>query len=124
LGKASKGVDLIVSDQPQIFQNKIVAALSSANDGNTSFLTGLQGRTLENRKDFLGKAGIDAEHTTFMQVRYSEAEHFTRYKVVNETHKKMGLEGAKSSFVADAIVVTEPNCHLFVFGRLRRSNYL
>lgn len=79
-----------------------------------SYLTGVQGSTLENREKFLKTAGIDSRDTTFIQVKYSEAEHFTRYKIVDETHKKMGLKTAESSFVADAVVVTEPNHAIFL----------
>lgn len=105
---------MIAADQPRIFQNRIIAALSSADDGNMSFLTGSQGKTLENRKDFLSNAGVDSDHATFMQIRYSDAEHFTRYVIANETHKKAGLEAAESSLVADAVVVTEPNHAVFL----------
>lgn len=79
-----------------------------------SYLTGTPGKTLKNREKFLKANGIDSHHTTFIQVRYSDAEHFTRYRIADETHKKMGLESAESSFVADAIVVTEPNHALFL----------
>lgn len=105
---------MITLDQPKIFGNRIVAALSSANDGNMSHLTGVQGKTLENREKFLRNAGIDSHHTTFVQVKYSEAEHFTRYKIANETHKKAGLEMAESSFVADAVIVAKPHHAIFL----------
>jgi copper oxidase (laccase) domain-containing protein len=114
MGKACRGSTLIAADQPKIFEGNIIAALSSADDGNMSYLTGVQGNTLENREKFLENAGIDSHHTTFMQVRYSEAEHFTRYKIVDETHKKMGLESAESSLVGDAVIVTEPRHAIFL----------
>jgi len=104
---------MIERDQPKIFGESVIAKVSSRDDGNMRFGRGDDQQTLENRLRFLKEAGIDPSHTTLVQVTYDEDD-FARYKIVDETHKALGMHKPVSDLVADALVTTEPGHALFL----------
>lgn len=105
---------MIQADQPTIFEGNIIAAVSSASDGNMSFRLGDEEETFQNRLAFLHAARINPEDATLVQVTYENAEHFARYKQVGEDEKGEGIFAPKSNTVADALVVTKPGHALFL----------
>ncbi|HMI09211.1 MAG TPA: laccase domain-containing protein [Candidatus Saccharimonadales bacterium] len=105
---------MIAGDQPKIFADNVVAAVSSRNDGNMSFSKGDHAKTVQNRVIFLKKTDIDPEHTTLVRVTYENVEHFARYKIISDVDKAEGMLDATSELVADALVVTKPGHALFL----------
>lgn len=76
---------MITSDQPTIFPDTIVAALSSKGDGNLKFGLEDDKKTLANRKQFLQKAGIDIHHTSLVGITY-DTDDFTKYRKIGRAH--------------------------------------
>lgn len=105
---------MIANDQPTIFGNDVIAAVSSARDGNMRFGRGDDDETFQNRLAFLNAAGIEPENATLVQVVYDDAEHFARYHIATDDHKGEGIFAPKSAVVADALVVTQPGHALFL----------
>jgi polyphenol oxidase len=105
---------MIASDQPAIFGKNVRAAVSSINDGNMKFGVGDDTDTLKNRKDFLQKLGIKPHDTTLVKIQYKDAEHFARYRIVQEDHKSEGMLDSSAGEPADALVVTKPGHALFL----------
>jgi hypothetical protein len=105
---------MITSDQPTIFNQTIIAAVSSKSDGNMSFSKGNDAETLQNRITFLKKMDIDPTHATLVRVAYENTEHFARYKIISDSHKAEGMLVPESELIADALVVTKPGHALFL----------
>lgn len=105
---------MIKADQPAIFNDTVIAAVSSVSDGNMKFGRGDDEDTFQNRLAFLHAAGINPEDTTLVQVTYGDAEHFARYSEAGEEQKGEGIFAPKSNTVADALVVTKPGHALFL----------
>ena len=105
---------MIVSDQPVIFGDKVIAAVSSQLDGNMSFSKGDQSETVQNRINFLNKNNLDYQHATLVQVTYDDIKDFTRYKILQDFHKAEGMLKPTSTIMTDALVVTEPGHALFL----------
>jgi len=105
---------MIKSDQPTIFNKNIIAAVSSAVDGNMKFGINDNEDVLRNRRAFLRKAGVDLEHTTLVPVTY-DTDDFLRYKILSKEHKSGSMHGFDSlGFAADGLVVDQPNHALFL----------
>lgn len=105
---------MIKFDQPAIFGESVIAAVSSVQDGNMRFGRGDDEATFQNRLAFLHAAGMNPEDTTLVQVVYENAEHFERYKTVTDEQKGEGIFAPKSNMIADALVVTQPGHALFL----------
>lgn len=105
---------MIRHDQPTIFKDKIVAAVSSVEDGAMNFKGFEPSVVRDNRTSFLEPFGIDPLFATLVQVRYEDTTDFTRYKVVGEENAGEGMLEPKSSVVADALVATRPDQALFL----------
>jgi copper oxidase (laccase) domain-containing protein len=105
---------VIIDDQPRIFANKIIAGMSSTRDGNIGFLRGDYDQTLQNRLKFLAKVGIDPYHTTLLRVTYENTEHFSRYHIVEDKDKAIGMFDVSYELVADALVTTQFGHALFL----------
>lgn len=104
---------MIASDQPTIFENTIVAALSSKGDGNLKFGLGDDMDILKNRERFLDKVGIDIHHTSLVGITY-DTEDFVKYRIVTLEDKGRGMFGAATEEYVDALVTTEPGHALFL----------
>lgn len=104
---------MIASDQPTIFDDAIVAGLSSTDDGNMKFGRGSDEDVRFNRTSFLQANGIELPQTTLLQVTYDTTD-FCRYKVVDDEHQGEGMLEQVSSLQADALVVTRPDHAIFL----------
>ncbi len=105
---------MIKTDQPAIFNEAVIAAVSSVDDGNMKFGLDDDEDTFQNRLSFLHAAGINPEDATLVQVTYDDAEHFARYSKAGEAQKGEGIFAPKSNTAADALVVTKPGHALFL----------
>ena len=99
---------MIEFDQPKIFRDKIVAALSSAEDGDMKFGTLSDAEVQANRDRFLASIEVDPTQTTLLWVSYDDTTDFTRYTVFDEDQQGEGVLSPFSSVAADAAVVTRP----------------
>ena len=104
---------MIQTDQPTIFDDAIVTALSSTDDGNMRFGRGDDDETRLNRIAFLQANGIEPTQTTLLNVNYDTTD-FCRYKVVDDEHQGEGMNEPVSSLEADALVVTRPDHAIFL----------
>ena len=106
---------MIKHDQPTIFGDKLIAAVSSVEDGVMNFKNNDSEEVFHNRIAFLDAAdGIDPATATLVQVTYQDTTDFTRYKVVDDENAGEGILEPHSSLVADALVATRPDQALFL----------
>lgn len=104
---------MIASDQPTIFGDMIVAALSSKGDGNLKFGLGDDAKTLDNRQRFLSQVGIDIRHTSLVGITY-DTDDFAKYRIVNVEDKGKGMLASDMEEYVDALVTTKPGHALFL----------
>lgn len=104
---------MIATDQPTIFDDDIIAAVSSIDDGNMKFSHGDQQQTALNQTDFLQSQGIEPLQTTLLNVGYDTTD-FCRYVVFDDDHQGDGMLEPVSSIEADAAVVTRPDHAIFL----------
>lgn len=105
---------MIWRDQPTIFGDKIISAVSSIEDGPMNFKAGDEEEIRANRRAFLLGSDIDPQQTTLVQVAYEDTTSFVRYKVLDDEHVGEGLLEPHSVLVADALVATRPGQALFL----------
>lgn len=105
---------MIKHDQPTIFGDKVIVAVSSVEDGAMNFKGYDPDVIRDNRSAFLDQAGIDPLTTTLVQVTYEDTTDFTRYAVVDEDHAGEGIFEPDSALVADALVAIHPEQALFL----------
>jgi len=105
---------MIEFDQPRIFADKIVTALSSVEDGDMKFGSKPDEEVRLNREQFLARAGIDLLQTTLVNVSYQDNTNFTRYLILDEDHQGQGMSTPGSLVHADAVVVTRPGHAIFL----------
>lgn len=105
---------MIINDQPTIFGDALIAAVSSVGDGNMSFKQGDLNETLKNRERFLAAADIQPENTTLVQVTFEGVTDFARYTIVTDDDKGRGMFEPVSDLPADALVTTQPGHALFL----------
>lgn len=104
---------MIAAHQPTIFGNKVVAALSSKEDSNLKFGLDDDETTLQNRRAFLERAGIDIEHTSLVGITY-DTDNFAKYRVATIDDKSVGMLRANMEKHVDALVVRDQNHALFL----------
>lgn len=104
---------MIARDQPTIFDDALVAAVSAAEDGNMKFGRGDDNDTLYNRIEFLQANDIEPTHTTLLQVTYDTTD-FCRYHVIDDDRQGEGIHEPVSTLQADALVVTRPDHAIFL----------
>ncbi len=105
---------MIKHDQPTIFGDKLIVAVSSVEDGAMNFKGYDQEVIRDNRVAFLDAVGIDPLMTTLMQVTYEDTTNFTRYKIIHDEQAGEGILEPVSSTEADALVATRPEQALFL----------
>jgi copper oxidase (laccase) domain-containing protein len=105
---------MIEFDQPNIFNDKIIAALSSAEDGNMKFGMPPDPEARPNRENFLAQVDIDPTQTTLLSVSYQDNINFTRYVVFDDDQQGEGMLSPESQTDADAAVVTRPGHAIFL----------
>ncbi len=105
---------MIQHDQPTIFGNTIIAAVSSIEDGTMSFAQSDPEETRFNRQAFLDRAGVDPFQATLLQVTFDDTTDFARYQVIGDDQMGEGMMEPVSDTVADALVVTRPEQAIFL----------
>lgn len=105
---------MIKSDQPTIFGDRIVVAVSSIEDGPMNFKGNNPEDVRANRLAFLEQVGVDPLEATLVQVTYEDTTDFTRYKIVGEEQAGEGMLEPVSNTEADALVATRPEQALFL----------
>lgn len=104
---------MIAVDQPTIFGNKVIAAVSSVQDGNMKFgVSEDDGSVIKNRRKFLEKVGIDIAHTSLVPLTY-KTDNFAKYRLVDETDKTDGMT-KNSERYADALLTSRAGHALFL----------
>lgn len=104
---------MIVADQPTIFGDKVIAVLSSKEDGNLKFGLGDDKVTLRNRKIFLDRAGIDINHTSLVGITY-DTDDFAKYRIATLDDKGVGMLKGDMEKHVDAMVVRDTGHALFL----------
>ncbi len=99
---------MIERDQPTIFSDSIVVAVSSADDNDMGFGRLDNSEVGLSRAVFLQTNDIDPTHATLLQVTYDTTD-FCRYRVIDEEHQGDGIHEPTPSAQADAVVVTRPD---------------
>jgi copper oxidase (laccase) domain-containing protein len=104
---------MIASDQPTIFGNAVIAAVSSREDGNLKFGLGADAETIKNRRKFLGKIGITIEQTSLVGITY-DTDDFAKYRIATFTDKSVGMLQMDMVNYVDALVVRDAKHALFL----------
>lgn len=105
---------MINHDQPTIFGDKIIAAVSSVHNGPMNFRNNDPMEITANRQAFFDEVGIDPLQVTLLQVTYEDTTNFTRYKVAEDYQAGEGALQPYSDTEADALVVTRPEQAIFL----------
>jgi copper oxidase (laccase) domain-containing protein len=105
---------VINHDQPTIFGDRIIAAVSSAHNGPMNFRNNDPAEITANRLAFFDEVGIDPLQVTLLQVTYEDTTDFTRYKVAEDDQAGEGALEPYSDTEADALVVTRPEQAIFL----------
>lgn len=105
---------MITKDQPLIFPNNVVAAVSSLNNGNMKYLGSVmeQPAVDENRRLFLAKFGIRPEQTVLVRTTY-DGDNYNRHHTVGENNRGQGMV-RPSHFNSDSLATNEKNVALFL----------
>ena len=104
---------MIATDQPTIFDDDIVAALSSIDDGNMKFGRGDDQETALSQTVFLQSQEIEPLQTTLLNVGYDTTD-FCRYVVFDDDQQGDGMLEPIATTEADAAVVTRPDHAIFL----------
>jgi copper oxidase (laccase) domain-containing protein len=104
---------MIAKDQPTIFGDRLVVAVSSIEDGNMKFGRGDDGQTFHNRIKFFNSFNLDIKCATLVQVAY-DTDDFTRYSMVDDGAAGEGMLRPVSSRIADALVTNTLGQALFL----------
>lgn len=105
---------MISHDQPTIFGDKVIVAVSSVHDGPMNFNNNDYETVRSNRQAFFEAAGIDPLQVTLLYVSYEDTTNFTRYKVIGDEAAGEGALEPASYEGADALIVTRPDHALFL----------
>lgn len=105
---------MITKDQPTIFPNSVVTAVSSTNNGNMKYPGPVmdQPQVDENRTHFLGKLGIRLEQAVLVRTTY-DGNNYNRYYTVGENHRGQGMV-RPSAFDSDSLATDEKNVAIFL----------
>jgi polyphenol oxidase len=104
---------MIAKDQPTIFGDSLIAALSSRGDGNLKFGLEDNDTVLKNRLTFLKNVAIDPAYTTLVAITY-DTDDFTKYRIADLTEKSVGMADSSHVKYADALVAQQPGHALFL----------
>lgn len=105
---------MINHDQPTIFGDRIIAAVSSVHNGAMNFRNNDPEIITQNRQLFFDEVGIDPLQATLLQVTYEDTTDFTRYKIIEDDQAGEGALEPYSDIEADALVVTRPEQAIFL----------
>lgn len=108
---------MISAHQPTLFDDSIVAGISSAEDGNMRYKVFGSNETNEDiakhQSNFLSQLGIAADQAVMVYVSY-ESDDFTRYSSVTEADKGRGLKVPGEMNPADALATNTSGVALFL----------
>jgi len=104
---------MIAADQPTIFSDAVIAAISSKADGNMKFGIGGDAEVEAGRRSFLASAGMDISRTTLVGITY-DTDDFAKYRIVTEDEKQAGMTMGGKVEHADALVTDQPGHALFL----------
>lgn len=105
---------MIERDQPTIFGDDVIVAVSSVHNGPMNFKGNDPEEIRANRLAFFDEAGVDPLTATLVQVTYDDTTDFTRYKVLSEEQAGEGMLEPVANTEADALVATRPEQALFL----------
>jgi copper oxidase (laccase) domain-containing protein len=105
---------MITKDQPAVFPDTVVAAVSSINNGNMKYLGPVMDQPAvdENRTRFLSKLGIRLEQAVLVRTTY-DGSNYNRYHVVGENNRGQGMV-RPSAFNSDSLATNQKNVALFL----------
>lgn len=106
---------MIKENQPNIFDGKIAAAISSVGDGNMKKVDmppELQIGVEENREKFLNELSITPDQTVLVNLSYDK-ESFTVFQTVNSDDSGRGIIN-EDFIVVDGLATNEKNVALFL----------
>lgn len=104
---------MIAQDQPTIFGDDLVAAVSSADDGSMKFGQGDDNETRFSRIEFLAANDLEPSQTTLLQITYDTTD-FCRYRILDDEHQGEGILEPTTQVQADAVVVVRPDHAVFL----------
>ncbi|PLS80981.1 hypothetical protein CYG49_03565, partial [Candidatus Saccharibacteria bacterium] len=108
---------MISSHQPTIFDNSILAAVSSKDDGNMKFRvagsTEDDSSIISNRAAFLSQIGIEMDDSVLVQITY-DRDDYVRMRAVTNTDKGAGMYEPNSTEPADALATRSKGVALFL----------
>lgn len=105
---------MIKRDQPTIFGDSVIAAVSSVHDGPMNFRGNDPDDIRNNRIAFFEEIGIEPLQATLLQVSFDDDADFASFKVVEDEHAGEGMLEPVSNTVADALVATRPEQAIFL----------
>lgn len=105
---------MITQDQPNIFPDTVVTAVSSINNGNMKYPGPVmeQPAVDENRANFLSKLGIRLEQTVLVRTTY-DGSNYNRYHKVGENNRGQGMV-RPSAFNSDSLATKQKNVAIFL----------
>lgn len=105
---------MIYSDQPQCFNDDIIAKVSSRDDGQMQLgWSQPDQEVIQNREAFLNTNGLSLERTVLVRIRYTEQSTYGVIKEVNENEAGKGMKSQEGE-VADCLITKTPNLGLFL----------
>lgn len=105
---------MIRHDQPGVFGDSVIVAVSSVHDGPMNFKNNNPEEIAGNRRAFFDEVGIDPLQVTLLQVTYEDTTDFTRYKIVEDDQAGEGALEPVSNIEADALVAHRPEQAIFL----------
>lgn len=104
---------MIQKDQPTIFGESVVVAVSSRDDGNLKFGVTPDVDVTKNRREFLTSNAITVNQTTSLKITYDRSD-YAKYRIAGPGEKGNGMRQTGDLPVEDGLVVAEPNHALFL----------
>lgn len=103
---------MIRTDQPTIFPDNVMSAVSSIDDGSMKFEWGERQDIITNSRVFLDQSGIRLEETVNLFI--SGTSGWEVIRSVGTENRGEGMQDPESRIQADVLVTKEPNVALFL----------
>lgn len=104
---------MIKKDQPTIFTEGLMTAVSSKVEGNLSLSRGAAKDVLPAREQWLKTLGLELEQTVFMDVTHPET--WDAVYEVTSADKGKGAKDRSTAIMTDALITDQPGIALFLF---------
>lgn len=108
---------MIAAHQPTIFGNKVVAAVSSINDGSMKFIDRGDATIKSNIMNFLRGNGVSPKATAYLGIHYDKTD-FTQYTRVSKLRQpllRIDADGLATDVVGSAIFLPLADCTGAIF---------